>query len=317
MRLASLVTGMAREAYARMDSRDAGDYELLKKAILARYNLTPENYRKKFRTSHKLRDETFTEWGIRLRKYYERWVSDSLNDANTIAELIIMEQILNNTTPELQIWLREHEPKTVGDLTRLAETYRSARYTSYPKGKRVDYRPSQRPSQNHHVPSRNSDIQQSNRDKQSNAKFITCFKCHVRGHYQSDCPQNSQNRVRREITGFCHSPKRLPSSFDKHIIEGHVNQKPVKMVKDSGSSCTLVHRKYIPEESLTGHMMEVTFGDGSNKNVPCAIVTLSSDKTSITQEVGVIDTLPVDALLGHDTTDILNGTEVHVQDGKT
>ena len=117
-------------------------------------------------------------------------------------------------------------------MMRLAETYRSARYTSNPnkdfqdKGKRVDYRPSQRQSQNHHVHSRNSDIQQSNRDRQSNAKFITCFKCHVRGHYQSDCPQNSQNRARREFTGFCHSPKK--SSFDKHIIEGHVNQKPVK-----------------------------------------------------------------------------------------
>ena len=81
------------------------------------------------------------------------------------------------------------------------------------------------------------------------------------------------------------------------------------MVKDSGSSCTLVHRKYIPEESLTGHMMEVTFDDDSNKNVPYAMVSLSSDKTYITQDVG--------ALLGHHTTDILNGTEVHVQDGKT
>ena len=67
---------MARQAYARMDSRDAGDYELLKKTILARYNLTPENYRKKIRTSRKLSNETFTEWGIRLRKYYKRWVSD-------------------------------------------------------------------------------------------------------------------------------------------------------------------------------------------------------------------------------------------------
>ena len=45
-RLAPLLTGKAREAYIRMNILDSGNYEQLKKAILAGYDLTPDRYRK-------------------------------------------------------------------------------------------------------------------------------------------------------------------------------------------------------------------------------------------------------------------------------
>ena len=46
-RLATLLTGKATESFVRMDINDVGDYDKLKAVILARYNLTPEVYRKK------------------------------------------------------------------------------------------------------------------------------------------------------------------------------------------------------------------------------------------------------------------------------
>ena len=70
-------------------------------------------YMRKFRSSRKLSDEPFKEWGIRARRLFERWMSSDIMSANAICERMIMEQILDNTSPDLQLWLREHEPKTV------------------------------------------------------------------------------------------------------------------------------------------------------------------------------------------------------------
>jgi hypothetical protein len=60
-RLAALLTGKSREAYVRMDLSDSGDYKLLCAAIRDRYDLTPDTYRRKFRSSRKQFDETFKE----------------------------------------------------------------------------------------------------------------------------------------------------------------------------------------------------------------------------------------------------------------
>ena len=69
-RVVPLLTGKAREAYVRMNIEDSDNYTLLKKAIMLRYDLTPENYRKQFRSCRKAPDETFVEWGIRAKKLF-------------------------------------------------------------------------------------------------------------------------------------------------------------------------------------------------------------------------------------------------------
>jgi hypothetical protein len=48
IRLAPLLTGKALEAYSRMASEEAGNFDAVKRAILSRYELTSEAYRKKF-----------------------------------------------------------------------------------------------------------------------------------------------------------------------------------------------------------------------------------------------------------------------------
>ena len=94
-RLAPLLSGKAREAYIRMEITESNYYEPLKKAILARYDLTPENYRKQFRSCRKAPQETFVEWGIRATKLFNRWVGDAAKDPVKLANLIVMEQLLN------------------------------------------------------------------------------------------------------------------------------------------------------------------------------------------------------------------------------
>ena len=121
-------------------------------------------------------------------------------------------------------------------------------------------------------------------------------------HYQSDCPENKK----KATTGYCHSPTRLSSSFSKFTENGFVNGVPVQMILDSGSSCTLVHQKLVPEDTYTGKTFTVQFADGSERDVPIARLTFTGSETSMQQEVGVLQSLPADVLVGHDTMPIFN-----------
>ena len=58
MRLAALLAGKVLLAYARMDRDESKEYIKVKKAILNRYELTSKAYRRKFRSSRRVADET-------------------------------------------------------------------------------------------------------------------------------------------------------------------------------------------------------------------------------------------------------------------
>ena len=50
-RLISLLTGKARSADVHMDMDDAQDYDRVKDAILKKYDINPETYRQRFRST--------------------------------------------------------------------------------------------------------------------------------------------------------------------------------------------------------------------------------------------------------------------------
>ena len=66
--LSALLTGKGLEAYSRMSSDDAHDYDKLKEAILYAYELTNEGFRRKFRESKPEATETPSQFVGRLRK---------------------------------------------------------------------------------------------------------------------------------------------------------------------------------------------------------------------------------------------------------
>ena len=64
--LAPQLTGKAQLAYAAVSPADVGDYSAVKAAILARYDINTEAYRRQFRTATRGREESFRELSIRL-----------------------------------------------------------------------------------------------------------------------------------------------------------------------------------------------------------------------------------------------------------
>jgi broad specificity phosphatase PhoE len=95
--LAVLLKGKALEVFVRLSAADAEDYQKVKAALLRRYDLTEEGFKRKFRTSRVDSGETHSQFLERLRNYVTRWIQLS-NTAETfegLVDLLLKEQILN------------------------------------------------------------------------------------------------------------------------------------------------------------------------------------------------------------------------------
>ena len=72
--LSALLKGNALQVFHRMSLDDSGDYELLKIALLDRYRLTDADFRNKFRQAKPQDGESFSQFGIRITGYLDRWI---------------------------------------------------------------------------------------------------------------------------------------------------------------------------------------------------------------------------------------------------
>ncbi|XP_033108542.1 uncharacterized protein LOC117110070 [Anneissia japonica] len=72
--LSALLTGGALEVYSRLPNTDAENYQLLKCALLKRYDFTIEGFRSKCMSSKPNPGETGHQYATRLEHYLLRWV---------------------------------------------------------------------------------------------------------------------------------------------------------------------------------------------------------------------------------------------------
>ena len=301
-RLAAVLTGKAREAYAAMPIEDIESYDKVKLAVLKKYRLGSEAYREKFRTSHKKSDERFQEWGTRVSQYFDRWLEiNEIADFEHLREFMIIEQLINLLSPDLQVWIRERKPETVDKLTELAELYVMSRK------KTVGIGGSGKPKNSGKT---NSDSKQKSKASKDN---VTCYTCKAKGHYSYECPNSKQEKQDKKSSGsgapggkkasglLCLSPSR-PGFLNhkKFVIQGNVDSKPVDMLIDTGCTNTLVKGSLVPENAYCNDSFQILLANGMTQDVPMAKVKLSGTEGSKLCTVGVLSDLPVDVLLSQE-----------------
>jgi len=71
--LSALLRGRALDVYSMMSKDDVNDYDKMK-ALLSRYQLTADGFRKRFRTSCPEQGESPVQFITRLENYLVRWV---------------------------------------------------------------------------------------------------------------------------------------------------------------------------------------------------------------------------------------------------
>jgi len=168
--LSALLHGRALDVYSMMSKDDVNDYDKLKAALLKRYQLTADGFRKRFRTSYPEQGESPVQFITRLENYLVRWV-ELAGDNKTydgIKKLFVEEQYLRSCPKEMSMHLREGKPATLKDLGERAETYLEAHSADIVFG----------------IDPKFSNMRGSFEPK-------TCHKCGSSGHFKSQCPRSS------------------------------------------------------------------------------------------------------------------------------
>jgi len=124
----ALLRGRALDVYSMIAKDDVNDYEKLKFALLKRYQLTADGFRKRFRTSRPEPGETPSQFITRIGNYLQRWI-DLAKAAETydgVKKLFIEEQYFQTCPKEMATHLKEGKPETLRDLAERAQTYLEA-----------------------------------------------------------------------------------------------------------------------------------------------------------------------------------------------
>lgn len=86
-----------------------------------------QSYCLQFRSSDVGKGETPKELYVRLKERYHKWVQPQNQTKEDIGEVIVLEKFLCMLAPDLQIWIKECDPKDASEAAALADVFLSAR----------------------------------------------------------------------------------------------------------------------------------------------------------------------------------------------
>ena len=120
--LSALLQGKALDVYALMPKEDALNYDKLKVALLKRYELTEEGFKRKYKKCRLENGETFQQFTTRMKSYFTRWIDMASIEKSFegLQDLILPEQLTFIFNRDLELFLREREPKSLEQASKLA-----------------------------------------------------------------------------------------------------------------------------------------------------------------------------------------------------
>ena len=123
--LRALLTGKALDVYSRLPDDTALGYEKVKEALLIRYQLTEEGFKKRYRESDQEEGETPDQFYARIDGYLDRWVELSGTEMSYqgLKELINKEQFIRRCPQDLAIYLKEVAPQDHDEMTKHSQQY--------------------------------------------------------------------------------------------------------------------------------------------------------------------------------------------------
>lgn len=301
-----------------MDFNNSSEYEDVKAAILRKYDINPETYRQRFCSLDIEPEESPKELYVRLNELYGKWIQPRNKSVEEIGELIIMEQFLRMLSPELQVWVKEHGPKSAAEASTLADVFVAACNKSQPwsyngwmavKAGKDSRRPVA--SQYHQRSTFGlgkppiKENQQTQLKKNSNAPI--CFLCGHEGHFKPLCPKNPA-----KLTQICYAPRKNAvneSQLSTKITMVKINGENLQALIDTGSTQTLVHRRHVPTNIICTVETVPDGVHGDEKFYPTADMYIEVPGQTYLLNVGVADSLPYPVVLGEDLPvlfDLLN-----------
>ena len=314
-RLAPLLSGKALEAYSRLSFEDSSNYSIVKRAILQRYDINAEYYRKRFRNCSKQVGESYAEHVYRMTSACKDWLvaREAWDNLEKCREEMLLEQYYSSLHEPIKILVASKHPVTVMDAARLADDYEMLK-ESNSKPIAVSKQTFNNPPK--HFQSKFSNntgrVQQyqqgkpkggytynnqSNQVSRGQVPPGACYLCHGHGHIAKNChkrTQSSTNHV-RILNQVGNRIDEAPSD----TFTGKLGGKPVNCLIDSGSSITIVRRKFIDEyQFIKNSTVEVCLANKKRVKWPLARVNIWSPWGEAEIVAAVSDDLQFDVIFG-------------------
>ncbi|XP_072030803.1 uncharacterized protein [Amphiura filiformis] len=355
--LVPALSGKAKEAYANMSITDSRNYDALKAAILAKYQISAETYRVKFRSTERKPNQTVTEFMNDVKYFLEKWLQysdismkgDGDASARDIQDLLLIEQVLGKLPRDMAVYLRDRNLKESAALAREADAYVLHRGgTEYWKRKN-DFKGRVQHSSAKSGPFRASSGQDGKTDKvcfrcqqpghigreckqkenMFNSETKTCYACGQVGHIAPHCPKkegrvdghssslngskskggpNVKNAYNCQVLPgvkvsdlVSHvSDKELEARLEKCKVDGFLQGKAVRILRDSACTQSVVNAALITQDCYLDGITTKVSGIGGEVELPVAMVHIECCVLSGIVPIGVVEDLDKDVLLGHD-----------------
>ena len=111
--------------YSHLSEEAAKDYDKVKIALMKRYDLTEDGYRRKFKASKPEVEESPNQFIVRLDRYLLQWLE--LSECTFgLKDLIVKEQFIDSCPKDLAIHLGERAPETLAKIAKIADQYLEA-----------------------------------------------------------------------------------------------------------------------------------------------------------------------------------------------
>ncbi|KAK7099170.1 hypothetical protein V1264_003354 [Littorina saxatilis] len=132
IRLSGQLRGQARQVYIELSDEESVNYDEVKTAILQRFQLTAESYRKRFKEVKWEKEESIKECRKRMKTYLDRWkeLSEKEGKSGDLEDLILTDKLLDVLTPDQNRFVRERIPTNIDDVVKHVQTYIDARDAS-------------------------------------------------------------------------------------------------------------------------------------------------------------------------------------------
>ena len=332
-RLGTLLKGKARETYVRLSDEEAADYDTLKTALLHRFCLTGEEYRRKLRVAKRGNDESYKEFAIRQRLYFERWrelpgKSETYDD---VKDLLLQEQFLRCAPHELSTFVKDRQPKNMDDVVKHAQVFAESRGTMgrtpptlRPGGNELKSEnrreENKRETPNYRVnngPNRNINDRGDIRRSANSRGDRKCFTCGLPGHIARDCGKRPELRekppgaITTVVGAALHEPMET-----RNLCEGcadiifdpvctvRVEGKVTTGIRDTGATVTVVDSSLVPKSCYKEGTKKITMASSQHhEELPLADVFMDTPYFSAKTEVVVMSEAVHPILIGNQRRD--------------